>query len=42
MPRGRLEFTGVTVSESTGAITLRAVFSEPGRDAAAWHVRGGS
>ncbi len=26
---GRLEFTGVTVSESTGAITLRAVFPNP-------------
>jgi membrane fusion protein (multidrug efflux system) len=26
---GRLEFTGVTVSESTGAITLRAVFENP-------------
>jgi membrane fusion protein (multidrug efflux system) len=26
---GRLEFTGITVSESTGAITLRAVFPNP-------------
>ena len=26
---GRLEFTGVTVSEGTGAITLRAVFPNP-------------
>src|SRR5712675_3371568 len=26
---GRLEFTGVTVSESTGAVTLRAVFPNP-------------
>jgi membrane fusion protein (multidrug efflux system) len=26
---GRLEFTGITVSESTGAITLRAIFPNP-------------
>lgn len=28
-PEGRLEFTGVTVSESTGTLTLRAVFPNP-------------
>ena len=36
---GKLQFADVTVDQSTGSVTLRAVFPNPERRAAARHVR---